>query len=128
MYNNNKNMSLKNFQKGSAVYFATIVMILILAMALALTAILLRQMKVAQKMGDSEIVFYAADTGWEIALHTMATSTQFSGKLENGASYEVRIREEGTEECEENNDGIPNFCIFSTGYYHNLQRSIFMRR
>jgi hypothetical protein len=121
-------MLIKNFQKGSAVFYAVIIMIILLTMALALNVIFLRQLKVLKKIGDTNIAFYAADTGWEIALHTMATSTQFSGELENGARYEVKIRQEGTEECEENNDGIPNFCIFSTGYYHNLQRSIFMRR
>ncbi len=56
-------------KKGSSLYFSMIILSIVLAMALGLTAILVSQTKIIKGMGDSVKALYAADTGIEEVLY-----------------------------------------------------------
>jgi len=62
-------MKIRNFEKGISLYIALMVMTVLLALALGISAILLGQMKVMKGMGNSVLAFYAADTGIERELY-----------------------------------------------------------
>jgi hypothetical protein len=133
-----KNFQIKNFQRGSAIYFAVLILIILLAMGLALNAILIRQIKTVKKIEDSIIAFYASDTGWEKEMYLRREpATTSKGYLdlnnnnqpdENDAFYEVNVIAEGQEDCFDDSNQNTNLCVISTGTFKNVQRRIFMRR
>jgi len=59
-------------EKGVALYFALMIMTVLLALALGISAILLGQMKVMKGMENSVLAFYAADTGIEMELYRVS--------------------------------------------------------
>ncbi len=58
-----------NSQKGISLYLVLMVMAVLLAMTLGLSAILFSQIRMIREMGNSVISFYAADTGIEWLLY-----------------------------------------------------------
>jgi Tfp pilus assembly protein PilX len=87
-------------QKGVSLYLTLVIMTLMLAIALGISAILVGQMKIIKGMGDSVIAFYAADTGIERILYdirktpynpTGGTEPYTNIALDNGATYTVKI-------------------------------------
>lgn len=127
----------KKFQKGSAIYFAVIIMAILLAMAIAFSFILIRQIRVTKKVSDSAIAFYAADTGLELAMNNFPDIGVWEGYLDlnnNGIQdpddpiyQSKRVEELSDPECYNDNNITTNFCIISLGEYKNLQRKIFLR-
>ena len=55
-------------EKGVSIYLVFMVMTILLALVLGVSAILLGQLKIIRGMGNSVIAFYAADTGIERVL------------------------------------------------------------
>jgi len=56
-------------QRGVSLYLTIIIMVILLAVVLGLSAILLSQLKMVKEMENSVIAFYAADTGIERILY-----------------------------------------------------------
>ena len=56
-------------QKGVSLYFAIIILSILLAIVLGLATILVGQTRMIKGMGDSVIAFYGADTGIERILY-----------------------------------------------------------
>lgn len=120
-------------QKGAVLYFAIIIMSILLAAVFTISTVTLIQIRVIRGAGDAIVAFYAADTGAEIALNDLYKNNvpiggEYSGILGNGALYEVKVTQPigGT---------IPNvgrsinciadyYCIKSTGTFRNTKRAV----
>ena len=110
----------KYSQKGLSLYLVIVIMTILLAVVLGLSAILLRQLKTVKGMEDSVIAFYAADTGIEKVLLDRGEPTGHdgeSGTLANGAEYKIEVYS-GI------NCGASNYCIKSVGIYKRTRRAI----
>ena len=102
-------------EKGISVYFALLIMVILLSAALGLSTILYKQIRMTKGIGDSVIAFYAADTGMERALKE---EIEVSGTLENGASYQVQKISPG-------GDCIASYyCLKSVGRFNETRRAI----
>lgn len=110
-------------QRGVSLYLALMIMTILLAIALGISAIFLGQTKMVRSMGYSVIAFYAADTGIEKVLMSRITETPpediSETVLSNGATYQVFVTEGGTGNC-----AAPNYCIKSIGKYQETKRAI----
>ena len=110
-------MDKNKMQSGVSLYLAIIVMVILLAIVLGLTAILVGQMKMLREMGYSVIALSAADAGIERVLvdwKTSPTTTPgyYDDSLGNGAAYEVFVTPAAGVGC-----AAPNYCIKSIGIY-----------
>jgi hypothetical protein len=56
-------------EKGVSLYFALIIMFILISIGLGISLIIVSQMKMMREMGDSVVAFHAADTGIENALY-----------------------------------------------------------
>jgi len=120
-------LNFQNRQKGISLYLALLILGILLAIGLAISAILLGQIKMIKGMGDSVVAFYAADTGIEKALDVLyETGTgslpfSYSGSV-GDAQYSVNGFPPGGSDC----PSPPNefFCIKSVGIYKGIRRSI----
>ena len=101
--------------KGVSLYIALMVMGILLALALGISAILLSQTKVIKEMGNSVIAFYAADTGIERAMYAINQEGVMKEVSDswNGVSYKAT-----PESCDSNT------CIKSIGTYKEIRRAI----
>ena len=111
--------------RGVALYLALLIMAVLLSIGLALSVILMGQIRMIRGIGDSVIAFYAADTGIEKALLmrqglVSIPPSGISGILENSARYEVTVFSGGQDDCPAEN----NFCIISVGAYRGVKRAI----
>ena len=110
-------------QSGVSLYLAIIIMVILLAMVLGLTAILVGQMQMIREMGYSVIALSAADAGIEVVLLERGspdeTPGHYDGFLDNGATYEVSVTRTGTGSCT-----APYYCITSIGTYERVRRAI----
>lgn len=101
-------------------YFALVILTLIVGASLALTTILISQIRIVRGMERSVAVFYAADTGIEHALNTIMGSEGVamtaSGTLANQTSYKYQI-ELVTEKSNPCGDEYYFYCITSIGTY-----------
>ncbi len=78
-------------------YFALVVLTLIVGASLALSTVLISQIRIVRGMERSVAAFYAADTGIEHALSIIMrggtiTTMGGGGNLENQTNYEYLIR------------------------------------
>ena len=120
--------------KGVSLYLALIIMTLLLALALGVSAILFGQIRMMREMGNSVLAFYAADTGIERELYEgNATGTSYSGYLdlnENGVQddedsvYNIWVMSSGENGC----PAHINYCIKSEGVYKEARRAIQVTR
>jgi hypothetical protein len=113
-------MSEDKLKQGTSLYLAIMVMTILLAIALGLSAIFLGQTKTIKEMGNSVIAFYAADAGIEKILVVRdnpdgQTPDYYSGTLDNGATYQIFVTVGGA---------CPNYCIKSVGSYKETRRAI----
>lgn len=118
-------MKIYNSNKGVSLYLALMIMGILLAIALGISAIFIGQTKMLKEMGDSVIAFYAADTGIEEVLSGDRNNPSSGGciesspcSLDNGAEYYLDIRDNTAD------PNCPNFCIKSTGSYKETKRAI----
>ncbi len=102
-------------QKGVAIYFTVLIMVIVLAMALGLTMILFSQIRMISGIGDSVVAFYAADSGMEEALYR---ENGVSGALGNGASFTV-LKISAGPGC-----AGYDYCLRSFGGFKNIRRAI----
>lgn len=121
-------------QKGATLYFAIVIMSILLAAVFSIGSVVLVQIRTIKGMGDSVIAFYAADTGIETALNDLYDSNfidHYGPVSLNGSSYtyEVWVTQPTTQPL---GPGIPTssdcqgqyYCIKSIGSYRNVKRAI----
>jgi len=96
--------NIKNNQKGVALYLTMVILSIMSASYLALTTILVSQIKITSTAGNSVVAFSAADAGIEEALYKIRyqdypspdSSGSFSGTLSNASSsYAVTVTLQG---------------------------------
>lgn len=125
-----KKLQNNNFsrQKGVSLYLALMIVNLLLAMVLGLSAIFIGQLGMIKGMGDSVIALSAADSGIERVLYDGSLpQNYYSGSL-NGASFEVRVSQPLGGKIL----GVPEdpdcqafyFCIKSIGKFRGVKRAI----
>lgn len=106
-------------QKGVALYLALLIMAILLSIGIALSVILMGQMKMIRGMGDSVTAFYAADTGIEEALLSRDKPVDIPKTfLDKDTSYEVTVFYPNSD-CD-----ADNYCIRSVGIYRGVRRAI----
>ena len=127
-------LNIKNKkQKGTFLLMTVLIMSILLAIGLGLSALLLPGIEIIKGMGDSVVAFYAADSGVEEALKRLYIDREnlpFEIRLIKigEASYfvsafpAVRAEEAGFEDCPQ----PPNksYCIKSVGIYKGTRRAI----
>ncbi|MCD6528414.1 hypothetical protein J7K44_02140 [bacterium] len=72
-------------EKGVSLYFAVAILSVLLAMTLAITLVVVGQIRIVKGMGDSVVALSAADTGIEAVLYSpddYATDTVYYGHLD----------------------------------------------
>jgi len=128
---------INNSEKGATLYFAIIIMSLLLAAVFSITSIVLVQIRTIKGMGDSIVAFYAADTGIETALYDLYNANYIFhyGPISLGSgtyTYEVWV----TQPIGGVLPGIPvdnpfvctgkgqYYCIKSVGVYNSVKRAI----
>lgn len=120
-------------EKGISLLFVVLIMSVILAIALGLSAILVQQTKMMGEMGHSVVAFYAADTGIERVLYNFYQeypSQSGQSGVVGGASFSASVKcSEDIDECPENLEkdsacDAANFCIKSIGEYKETKRAI----
>lgn len=117
--------------RGVSLYIAIVIMAILLAIVLGISAILVGQIKMIREMENSVIAFYAADTGIEWILQYREDPREFpignrpanscteSNPCPLGqAEYYVEAEASGWN-CTAN-----NFCIRSVGVYKETTRAI----
>lgn len=132
-----KYLNAKMTKRGVSIYLALMIMFILLAVGLGMSAIIVSQMKMVREMGYSVIALYAADTGIERALDAGDTpSSDYSDTLINGSSYKVEVYccvpetgmcLFGAGECPVDEDSKCDaryFCYKSIGTYRKTQRAI----
>lgn len=133
MFQTNKQQVTLNFlagsrfsQRGVAIYLAFMVMTLLLALALGISAIVFGQIKTIRSMGDSVVALYAADTGIEDALMRADPLTECpcAGSFANGAIYSVQTFLPTDPSC----TGATNYCVRSVGEFNGTRRAIQISR
>lgn len=126
-----------NHQKGVSLYIATIIMLILLAIALGVSTILFGQIKMIKRMGDSVRAFYGADTGAEWLAYqkkqgiNILANCPYQGEegLKNSGctetfgdvTYYVDVRNPGTDNCP--SDAL-YYCVRSQGSYKQTDRAI----
>ncbi|MBU3964479.1 hypothetical protein KJ562_02055 [Patescibacteria group bacterium] len=126
---------ISNSQKGATLYFAIIIMSILLAAVFSISSIVLTQIRTIKGMGDSIIAFYAADTGIETALYDLYNANYIGhyGPVSLGSgtyTYEVWVTQPvggalPTEILEDINCTAGEYyCIKSVGTYNNTKRAI----
>ena len=131
-------------EKGVALYLVLVIMGILLAAVLGLSAALIGQIKTIKGIGHSVKALYAADTGIERALLDVIPSAHYLQTNINGAYYEVWVNcckdEDPTcylepNECEDDyglsedlNCKGHYFCYESIGTYEETKRAIEITR
>lgn len=115
-----------NSQEGTSLYFAILLIAILLAIVLAFGTLSFFQIKTIRGMGNSVVAFYAAETGIERELYEKNDlgSPPYSGDLGGGITYQVRILGPGEEGCPLDS----SFCIDSVGTYQAVRRALRVSR
>ena len=107
--------------RGVSLFLAVFIMSVLLAISFGISGILIGQIKTMSEIGYSVVAFYAADSGIENVLMDRESPSYIpETTLPNGATYEVFVAEEDTENC---SDDL-NYCIKSIGSYQKTKRAI----
>jgi Tfp pilus assembly protein PilV len=147
----NKREKIKNKkQRGVSLLFIVLIVSLILAVGLGISALLIREMRMMGEIGYSVIALYAADSGVEEAIYdlyqSLSPSPEHSGYLDS-AYYHTWAKccnpdlencsLEAPEECPLGPDYVGssdpadpdycnalNYCLKSLGSYKKVKRAI----
>ena len=117
----------KSSENGIAIILSMFVLSAILAIAMGISTLLLREVQIAKTAGFSIPAFFAADTGVEKLLMFRNTPGVFSEcisaaspcTLANGANFWILVRAPGEDGCT-----ALNFCIESTGEFRGTRRAV----
>ena len=113
-----------NYQKGVSLYFAVIVMALMMAIVLGITSIIIYSLKTVKEIGNSVVSLYAADTGIEKALYDDKQYRETNGVPIPAGSYSDSL-----EYITPTSSYVVNFDegvihATSTGSYIGIQRAV----
>lgn len=127
-------------EKGVSLYFAVVVMAILLAISIGLGTIIISQLRIVRGMGDSVIALHAADTGIERGLYailinneldcttTPPTEFEYLNQSVGLPSYSVTYSVRGIcptlppSECPSSQFDF--FCLKSVGIYKGTQRTV----
>jgi len=117
-------MNLKSSKKGISLLLTVLIVSVLLAIGLGLSAIFLREIKIIREMGNSVVAFYAADSGIEEILmnREIPVSSCVENNpcpLDNGAKYFLEITDNTDPNCD-----ADYYCIKSVGSYQGTKRAI----
>jgi len=122
-------LNIKKNKKGAALYLAIIMMAIVLAIALGLSAIIVGQLRMMREMGYSVVAFYAADSGIESILRQSAdpcggpTPCEIGGVLDSLTEYNISVLASGeSDDCLPSK--APHYCIKSVGTHRDVSRAI----
>jgi hypothetical protein len=131
MEESKKNLNFS--QQGISLYFALLIMAILLAMALGLSTLSFRQLKMSIEMGNSVVSLYAADTGIERELfEENPVGTTYSDYLDlnqngspdsNDAFYNISVIASTSPQCL-----ATNYCIESVGIFKGTRRALRIRK
>jgi len=154
MFDTKVRFPISNFQfpnlpleKGVSLYFAVVILSVLLTMTLAISLMVMGQVKIIKGMGDSVVALNAADTGVEAVLHApgdYATGTVYCGYLDidgggtaasstdcaceklasfpEDSCYAVKKVASGAD-C-----AADYYCIKSVGYFKKTRRAVEVAR
>ena len=110
--------------QGGSLYFALMIMTILLGIALGMNSIFLGQTKTLREMGYSVIAFFAADAGIEEVLVNRESPSSpcieaSPCSLDNGSEYFIDIKLYTDPAC-----NASNYCIKSVGEYKETRRAI----
>ena len=119
-------------ERGVSLYFALLIMTILLAIGFGLSTIIVSQMKMIKGMGDSVVALHAADTGIERALYALYKEnvspgdTNYSDCLDlnqdgcdaQDPTYQVNGLAPGS------NCPATYYCLKSNGTYKETKRAI----
>lgn len=124
------------FQKGNIIYYALIVMAVLLSIGFGVSTLFISELKILRNAGESVFAFSAADAGAERALYIdkvfcaeiepeavedlfkcVSDNNPGSQQLSNGATYTLSV-ERGTD-IRGNSTECPskNYCVESLGIF-----------
>ena len=80
-------------QRGSVLLFAVLISTIVLSMGLAISQIIVTELKIGSDFSNSLVAYYAARSGLELGLLKIKNNdyTDTSGTLSNGASYYAKM-------------------------------------
>lgn len=114
-------------QNGVSLYFAVVVMTILLSIGLGLSTIIINQMKIIKGTADSVIALHAADTGIELALYKLyvegeSLSFEVRDQQIGQATFSLFAYQAGSPQC----PTPPNnyYCLRSIGNFKGTKRAI----
>lgn len=117
------------FQNGNAIILSVLILSIVLAIALGLSTIMLKEVRFNRTAGFNIPAFFGADTGIEQIL--TVRNNPVSGctsatpcTLSNGVQYWVAVTAKNGTKPDGAICASSNYCIESTGNYQGTRRSI----
>jgi hypothetical protein len=114
------------YQKGSALYISLIILSVILAIVLGLSAILIGQIRTLRNVSDIVTAYHAAETGWEYIYFKINKEGNVSNisdivnslndyreDLSNELFYRIKVLNINDSLCR----GAYRYCVKIFGYY-----------
>lgn len=129
-------LNIKKRQRGISLYFAIVVLSILLGIGVGLNEIILPQMKMIRQVGNSIFALHAADTGIEKALYCLYQLECQGCERENPnsllpfrcsgtvgeASFKVNAIPAGESNCPTSTFYF--YCLKSFGTYKSTQRAV----
>lgn len=134
-------MNMRSDQRGIALYVSVLLLVVMLGIALGLSAAFLNQLESLRGTGRSVLAFYATDAGVERVLYIDAVSceseetieervsclksavsslSQNDRTLENGSYYELEVDGGGENSCPLGSA----YCATSIGVFQEARRAV----
>ncbi len=122
-------MRIEN-QNGNAVILAVLILSIVLAIALGLSAIMLKEVQFNRTAGFNVPAFFGADSGIEklLTIRNIPISSCPTAvapcTLSNGVTYWVVVTANGGTKPDGTSCASANYCIESTGSYRGTRRAM----
>lgn len=113
-------------EKGISLYFVILIIGILGSATLALSTLLILEIKITRGMGDSVSAFYTADSGIENELFEANPpgTPPYIINLDSERTCEIKILSPGEGECPLE----AKYCVESVGIYKNVRRAIRIKR
>jgi len=119
-------------QKGATLYFAVLIMSILMAAVFSIGTLILVQIQTIRGMGNSIIAYYTADTGAERVLFELYSGVILDHygpvTLDNGGVYEAWVTRPVSGALislpEDPDCTAQYYCIKSVGTYNNTRRAV----
>lgn len=117
-------------KNGSAIIMSVIILSIMLAIGLGLSAIMLKEVQFNRTAGFNVPAFFGADSGIEKILtirnipRSLCPTASVPCTLSNGVTYWVAVTSKNGTKPDGTICASDNYCIESTGYYKETRRAI----